>query len=939
VICFEGYRLDPTQGLTRGAAAIRLTPKSLAVLQALADRPGQIVTKEELFRGVWRETAVSDAALTSCIQEVRHALADDARHPRFIETLHRRGYRFIARISSEAGTRRPGGAAHAAGAVFVGRNAALDDLDRALVSAEAGTRQICFITGDAGVGKSCLLQAFLERTRPRADLPVILGQCVEQHGAGEPYQPLLEALMRLCRQPGGDRYVSRLERYAPTWLAQLPGLLPPDRQATLSRTLPGTTRDRMVRELNNAIESITADVPVILCIEDLHWSDVSTIEWIVAFSQRPEPARLLLVGTFRPESDHERSIAAASDVLRAKGLCSEIRLKPLDEHAIVEYVTRRFPAAHADGLATLARRVHAHAGGNPLYVVNVLADLVGRQVLMRLDDQWVVRGGDTVDLGVSDDVRRIIERRVGRLSSLERTLLEAASVAGITFPSAVVAAAAGVRAGDAESSFNALSRAGRFIHEAGVVALPDGTVSTRCSFDHALYQEVIYRGIPVGRRTELHRQFAECHERAYGASAPLMAAELAMHFEAGCDARRAIDYLQHAADNARRRSAFNEARMHFERALALIASLPSTSDCIAREANLQMGLGAAIMATRGFGAPEAEAAYSRARALCETAGETPRLFPALWGSWLFYWGRGDVATARDLATHLEARAAASGDEALCLQAHHAAWATAFSQGDLSGAAAAASEGIRLYDARRHAPLAATYGSHDVGVCARVFSARALALQGQVDAAIRVGDDGIALARTLQHPFSMALALTFRAAVAQSCGDAGSAREHAGAAAAIAREQDFQLMLAWCSAIHGWASIESDAQAAVAAITDAIAAARASGSDQFLPHLLAARADACLQAGRVTEGSEAIAEALAIVQRTGERFYEAELHRLRGELLLSAGADGRDVAAAFNHAIDVSTRQGARLLAARAESSLERFRHRGQRQSRTSHPAR
>lgn len=961
VIRFGDYTLDATDGLRHGADEIRVTPRSLSVLLALAERAGRIVSKDELFRIVWRDTAVSDSALTSCVQELRHALKDDARRPRFVETLHRRGYRFIAATSEgvrlkpdstqatfapqqsvdEAGTAtRP---SPAADAVIVGRDDVVNALLRAFSRAESGTRQICFVTGDAGAGKSTVVQACLNRLDARRDVAVTWGQGVERYGAGEPYQPLLDALMRLCRQPGGERFIADLERYAPMWLAQLTGLLDPGRQAALARTVSGATGDRMVRELTHAVEAIAVRTPLVIAIEDLHWGDVSTLDWVSAFAQRPEAARVLLIATFRPSGiDQERSVRAVSDALLTRGHCSVIDLTPLDEGAIVEYVQRRFPSGDQRvSLTPLARRLHAHTGGNPLYVVNVLADLIGRQVLTPQHEGWAVHGDVArIDLGVSDDLRRTIERQIDRLPTAHRALLEAGSVAGTTFPAAVVAAATGADA-EAEQALSHLARQQQFLREAGLVEWPDGTTTTCFAFPHALYRDVIYRRIAAGRRVDLHRRIGDRLELAYQERAPQIAAELAMHFDQGRDARRVILYLQHAADNARRRHAFSEARTHFERALALLDASPASAGRAEQEIAVRTGLGAVLMATHGFGSTDAEAAYTRVRTLCHAAGDTPRIFPALWGLWLFYWGRGAVGTAAELAADLMTRATASGDEGLCLQAHHASWATAFSQGDLEETCVAAAEGIRIYDADRHAGMAVTYGSHDVGVCARMFSARAQALLGRVDEALRLSDEAIVLATALDHPFSRGLALTFRAAVEQSRGDAAAAQMHAAAGAAIAREQDFRLMLAWCSAIHGWASAEccpeagtgtaagsgSPAESGIELISRAIAAARASGSDQFLPYMLGMRADACLRTGRIAEGRASIDDALAAVERTGERFYEAELYRLRGELLSAAGAGHERVEDALLRAMAVSRQQRAGLLTLRATVSLGELWHR------------
>ena len=933
VTCFGRYRLDPAQGLTRGEQEIRLTPKSLSVLCVLAERAGRVVTRRELFRAAWPDTVVGDSALTSCIQELRHALGDDARRPRFIETVHRRGYRFLARTTPAAQhesrfearipSPRPG-------TPLVGREAEIEKMLGACRVAEQGARQLLFVTGEPGVGKTTVVEELLRRATRGGAVRATWCQCVEHYGAGEPYQPLLEALTRVCRQPAGDEYLEALQQYAPTWLAQLPALLPPARYARLKRTVAGTTRERMLRELTDAVEVMTARVPLVLWFEDLHWSDASTLDWIAAFAQRPERARVLLIATYRTTevAGKEHPVDALADALRVKGFCGEIALAGLDEIAVTEYVRLRFPAAPGsiDAERRLARVIHQRTGGNPLFMINVLGDLVGRGLLVERDGEWATRGDlSASELGIPGDVRRMIERQLERLRAAERSLLEVASVAGEVFSAAAVAAGARVALKDVEATLTALARHNRFLRETAALEWPDGTIAAGFGFLHALYRDVLYHRVPAGHRAELHREVGAREETAYGERAPEIAAELAMHFEQSGDLQRATRYREHAAQNARRCGAFKEARMHFEYALALLERQPAGRERTEREIGLRIGLGGVNMATLGWAAPEVEKAYVRARALCRELGETPRLFPALWGLWLFYWGRGPLSTAHELSENLLALAHPSGDDALLLQAHHASWATAFSRGNFEAALDHSAAGIELYEAVRNAAMMETYGNHDAAVCARSFRGRALALVGRTRDASRTSHEAIALARELGHPFSLALAYVFAAAVDQTRRDGESTRQHAAAAIALAREQDFRLLLAWASAFAGWASVEQGrGEEGSAQIRHAIAETRATGTEQFLPHLHGLLAEAHLRGRRVDAGLAAIDEALGIVQRTGERFFEAELHRLRGELLLAAGAAESEAERAFAQALAVGRSQGARLLVLRAATSVGRL---------------
>jgi DNA-binding winged helix-turn-helix (wHTH) protein/predicted ATPase len=928
-IHFGRYRFHPTQGLTRGKREVRVTAKALAVLRALTERSGEVVTKQELFRQVWPDTVVGDDALTSCIQELRRALKDDARRPQYIETLHRRGYRFLAPHSAdpELGAVPP---VAPPGKGIVGREPALAELAAALARARGGERQVVFVTGEPGIGKTSLLQAFVSGVERDDALHVSWGDCVERYGAGEAYQPLLEALTRLCRQPDGARLVTALRQYAPTWLAQLPALQSPAELRALQRRTAGVTPDRMLRELTDALEAMTAHGPILLCLEDLHWSDVSTLDWISAFARRPERARLLLVGTYRPQeaSDSSRSVQQAIADLRIKGLCHQLALEGLDETAVRECIVDRYPPSADAGpsFAELANLVYRHTEGNPLFVVNVLEDLVARGVLVAREERWTLRPARGSGLlGIPEGIRRTIERQIERLADEQRGLLEVASVSGGACSAAAVAAGAEMPLTEVEACVATLARQHRFVRQGPSVEWPDGTVSAGFEFLHALYRDVLHERLSPARRAVVHRRIGTRLESAYRGRAAEIAAELAMHFDQARDAARAVLYLQHAAETDRRRSAHREAEGHYRRALALLEELPPEPARDEREVALRIGLGSVLMATIGFGAPEVERTYAAAHALCRKLGVTPQLFPALFGLWLFYLGRGDLGATSELADDLIELARTSGDAALLIQGHHARWATAFSAGDLEATQVHAREASAIYDRELHSAMASTYGSHDAGVCALIFAARAEALAGRTDTAARTCDEAVALARELAHPFSLALALVFDAAVHQVRRDAVATRVRAFEAAAIAREQSFRLLHAWAKAFDGWAlALSGEAEQGFAAMRASVADAHRIGSGLFLPLMHALLAESELRCDQPQEALRSLDAAFAVAARTGERVHESELYRLRGELRLQLARDGTEEGLAdLEAALSIANGQGAKLLALRASLSLAR----------------
>ncbi len=715
-LCFPPFRLDlVNEQLWRERQEIPLRQKTFAVLRYLVEHPDQLVTKEALLDAVWAGTTVSDVAPGVCVQELRRALGEDRQTPRFIVTVHRRGYRFIAplttaspvssfkfQVSSSLSTPVPS-TQHPA-PTLVGREAELSQLHGWLDKALNGERQLVFVTGEPGIGKTTVVEAFLEQVATEGSLWIGRGQCIEHYGAGEGYMPVLEALGRLCREPSGSHFLELLAQQAPTWLVQMPALLSRTALEALQRKTAGATRERMLREMAEALEALTAERPLVLRLEDLHWSDYSTLELLSVLARRREAARLLVMGTYRPVEmlADGHPLRTVKQELLVHRQCVELPLRLLSEGHVAEYLARRFEVgahgqwksqAEAVPLQELVRTVHQRTEGNPLFMVNVV-------------DYLAAQGGlgesaEKVQVGIPGNLRQMIEEQIHRLSSAERRVLEVASIAGAEFSAAAVAAGAEAALGEVEEQCAGLVRREHFLRTRGTEEWPDGTVAARYGFLHALYQDVLYERVTAGQCIELHRRIGEREEQAYGERAREIAVALAVHFERGRDYRRAIHYLQQAGENALRRSAHQEAIQLVTRGLELLKTWPEAPERTQHELTLQIALGAPLMAVKGYAAPEVEKAYNRALALCRQAGETPQLFPVLWGLWAFYHIRGELQTARELAEQFLSLAQSVQDPAPLLEAHYMLGETLYFLGELVPARAHLEQGVVLYDPQKH----------------------------------------------------------------------------------------------------------------------------------------------------------------------------------------------------------------------------------------------
>lgn len=485
---------------------------------------------------------------------------------------------------------------------FVGREPELNRLEGFLQQAVDGTGRVVFITGEPGIGKTSLSDEFLRRARTK--YPALLisrGRCVEQYGTGEAYLPFLDAVGGLLESPGRERLGAVMRTYAPTWCTQLPaafassGALERLQQETI-----GATKERMMREMGDALSMFAATAPIVLLLEDLHWADPSSVDLLRHLSQRINSQRLLIAGTFRPE-DIERSnhpLKSYKAEMQAHRLCEEVALSSLDRDHIAEYLNATFTPN--DFPPDLAAMIHDKTEGHPLFAINLLQYLSERGDIGKTNAHWSLsRPLSELDLEAPESVRSMISKKIDSLAAEERRTLQYASVEGAEFLSTVVASLLDVDEVDLEERMANLEKTHRLIVTRGEEELPDGSLATRYRFAHALYQNFLYADLVNKRRVMLHRQAGEQLLRHYSKRAPQIATQLALHFERGRDFPRAIEYLIHAGDNATTLYANAEAADHYTRAIGLVEKLPNAAQS-ERLVTLYQKRGAVNMALSRF---------------------------------------------------------------------------------------------------------------------------------------------------------------------------------------------------------------------------------------------------------------------------------------------------------------------------------------------------
>ena len=938
-LVFGPFRLDPIRKrLWRGEQELALQPRPLAVLQYLAEHPGRLVTKEELLKQVWTGTYVTKTAPKVCVRAIREALGEDSAEPHYIETVGWLGYRFwgdremrglAAQVETEGGSSKH----------IVGRDQELEQLQRLFMRTLHGQRHIVFVTGEPGIGKTTVVNLFVDTIQAARQVRIGRGQCFEHYGEGEAYLPVLEALGRLCREPEKEQLLAVLSQHAPTWVAQMPALVSAAALEIVQRKVAGATHERMLREMAEASEALAAEQPLVLVFEDLHWSDRSTLDLIAYLAQRRERAQLLVLGTYRPAevvvSSHP--LRGLTQELHAHGRCEEIQLELLTEKDVAEYTVTQFSRGAQPGapLQELARLIYQRTDGNPLFMVNMIRYLVSQGFVGKEEGGALTR--EVEEARIPESLRQLIEKQIERLRAEEQQVLEVASVAGVEFATANVAAGLKRDPEDVEEVCEQLASRGHFLEEMDLVTWPDGTLSGRYRFRHGLYQTVLYERIARARRVRLHRLIGEREEVGCRDQVSEHAAVLAVHFERGQDTQRAVQYHQQAGENAARRSAHHEAINHFNRGIALLKALPDSPERAQQELLLQNALASLLMAIRGYAAPEVESAYTRACELCSQMGTPRQLFYVSAGLCVYYCVRAKHHMEQKLAASLLSRAQEEQELELVKRAHSLLGVSLFYLGELTAGRAHLEQGPAFSDARRQglSPAHAFLSAQDPIVACQCHLALILWHLGYPEQALQRSQEAITHAQRLSHPFSLVYAMLGLALVHALRREQHAAQEWAATAMTLATEHGFAHFLAMGTILHGWSLAEQGwGEEGIAQIYQGLPGWWASGAELFQPLFLALLAGVYRQVEQIEEGLGLVAEALAHMEKSGERFYEAELHRLKGELTL-AQSSVQGLASSvqnlqsegetcFLKAIEIASRQQAKSLELRATMSLARL---------------
>jgi class 3 adenylate cyclase/predicted ATPase len=801
--------------------------------------------------------------------------------------------------------------------LLVGREEESGLLRRRWDQSKARLGQVVFVSGEAGIGKSALVEGLRAQVRAEG-LPRIAFRCSPYHVNSALYPVIIhiEHLLqfessdspatRLAKLEAGLRsYGLPLAEVVPLFAGLLSVPLPAERYAALTLT-PQQQKQQTLDMLVAWLEAEAERQPVLVAWEDLHWADPTTLEYLGLLVEQAPTVSMLHVLTFRPEF---------SPPWPQRSHITPLVLNRLERLQVEALIAQR---ARGKTLpAEVVQHIVAKTDGVPLYVEELTKMLLASPLLREAADQYVLTG-PLRTVAIPDTLQAALMARLDQLKTAKE-VAQLGAVLGREFTYELLQAIA------PQDEHTLQAGLAQLVH-AELVYQRGRPPRARYMFKHALIQDAAYASLLKSTRQQVHQQIAQVLEARFPALVETPPELLAHHYTAAGCAEQAVRYWQQAGEHASERSANLEAVSHFTTGIELLTTLPETPERIQHALTLHIALGAALQMAKGQGAPEVEQAYTQAYALCQQVGETPELAPVLLGLLNFYTGRAQFHTARELGDTLLRLTQRDPNPALAVLVHHRLGQTHLYLGALSAARLHLEAGIALDTPVQRRALMVRIAGDNAGVGCRIHVALTLWVLGYPAQALARRHDALTLAHALGPPNRLAQVRCWAAYVSQFCRDVPAVHRQAEAAVALATEKGFPFWVAAGTILRGWALvIQGQGEAGMAEVRQGIAAYRATGAALLVPYYCTVLADVAAHLGHTEDGLQALAEAHSLVEQYEERWWEAEIHRLRGVLLLrQPGTPPAEAEACFQRALDIARRQEAKSLELRAAMSLSRL---------------
>ncbi len=808
----------------------------------------------------------------------------------------------------------------------VGRDLEMDALLHEFERAERGKGRLIALAAEAGVGKTTILDAFVRLLEDRGEaVRVGRGRCSERLAGAEAYLPVLEVLDSLQRSERHGSLSRLLRALAPSWYVQITPLADNDSSAArLAADVAVGSQERLKREIAALLDEVTRMHPVVLCFDDVHWADPSTTDLISYLGHRIDNMRLLIITTYRPSelAQTRHPFVSLKLDLVARGACREIAPGPLDEAAIGRYLSLQFPDhAFPRGFASL---IHQRTEGHPLFVVDLVRDLRRRQLLRQQDGKWIIAEElSSLQKEMPESVRSLVQRKIDALDEPDRRLLGAASVQGLDFDSAVLAAVLERDQDDIEDCLEKLEREHALVRFVDEHEADNRELTLRYRFAHHVYHNAFDTSLRATRRATLSRAIAQRLIARLGGKPCDCAADIALLLESSRDNVRAAEYWNQAAQASARLYAHDETERLALRGLGLLESEPDSVQKAAAELGLQMTYGLCMKTSRGYAVPEVGRAYGRARELCRNIDDPARVVPVMIGLGAHHIVSGEILTARDVALEMLDLFNRLGDPNLQMVGQWNLGASLFHLGELEVGHEHLARALELYQPAFHKARVWETGI-DPGIFCRCELGRTLAMRGFPDQGLRVVRDAVTEARALEHPQPLAFALLFSAILHLARREPAEVCRVYDELSALCRAHGIAQELQWGAPLRGRALIElGQIETGMEELKAGMATHTVTRSALLRPYYLVLLAGGFLRAHRLDEAQAALSESLRFANETSQHAYDAEHRRLQAEVYLAQG-NHEATERTYLESLDIARAQGAQWYVLRSSRGYASF---------------
>lgn len=777
--------------------------------------------------------------------------------------------------------------------------------------------QVVLISGDAGIGKSRLVKVLEEHVAkdPQAWLTPCQCSAYHQNSALYPIIDLLERFVLQFEQGFSPaKKLIRLEGFFAQYGFELPELVPVfcdllsvpfDPKYSSSTLTPEQQKQLIFETMLGVLLEIASRQPLLLVMEDLHWADPTTLEFIDLLVDQIATSRIFTLFTYRPTYNPS---------YRPRDYITSLTLHRLTREKSVDMV--RYISGGKILPAEVLEEILTKTDGVPLFVEE-LTKMVLESGLLREEANEYMLTGRFLTLKIPMTLQDSLMARLDRLASAKE-LVQICAILGREFTAEMLLAIQPHSEGMIQEGLRQLVES-ELLYQRGV--FPRATYI----FKHALIQETAYQSMLKNTRQRYHQQIADMFVNRFPELATSQPEIIAHHYTEAGMGNVATSYWQQAGRRAVDRFANEEAIAHLSRALQILETLTETAERTENELGLLLAIGPSLIAVKGYAAQEVEQTYSRARTLSQQIGEETQLFQVLWGLWGYYVVRANHKEAREVGKELLELAHGGQDTIYLMEAHLTLGGALFCLAEFVTASEYLEHGAELYEPDKHRSYISLFAA-DLGVFCPAWAAHPLWHIGYPDKALTKSRDAVKLAEKLAHPYSIALALDYAAITHQFCREAKEAYRRAEAAITICKEHHFAYYLGWAMIIKGWALADlGDCEEGTVEIQQGLKTLRSTGAKRSLPFYLSLLAEVYGKNGQVEEGLETISEAFVEAQNIEERWWEAELFRLKGALLLQqTKPDVKQAEASFHQALDVARHQHSISLELRAANSLYRL---------------